>query len=215
MTDFVGTSFRVLFSGEFAKSPAAGILVGVVVLVAKDFYERWRVRRALRRALNTEARCTWGFVKSMLGDFPSKDEVDAVVAGVTNGDLTFEVLNQLPSGFLFLKPSFQLGDIISKLKPKEAEAAVVYFDVWDRLVARTENFSATFSKLLELTSSMNDPRRRIELLETADRLSGNLRLILLATRDLGGARHNLECVTADDTSTVEPDEFLCPGDWQL
>ncbi|OQX67446.1 MAG: hypothetical protein B6A08_15455 [Sorangiineae bacterium NIC37A_2] len=206
---------RVVFTSEFGKSPAAGIVVGFVLLILKDLYERRRARTTLKAALCTEAKTTWRVVETLMRGFPTRFETQAVVEAVETKSLTFEVINKLPSGFLFLKPNFPLGDVIAKLRPHEAEAAILYFDVWDRLANREARYSATFHELLKLTPHQQDANYAVQLKEIADELQGGLYLMLIAARDLASARHRLECATTTDTRSVSPDEFQCPGDWTL
>lgn len=196
MAAVLDSVWKYAFTDTFAKSPAAGIVVGVILLMLKDGFERHRVRRTLLRALNTEARTTWKIIADLLEQFPKREEADAIVDAVTNGTLTFEILDGLPAGFALFVPAFPLSDTITKLKPKEAEAAIHYFDAWTRLAEFERRVVTTYTKLIDLAPEANKEDRKMQVREVAVQVRGNLRQLLAAVRDLSTARRDLERVTA-------------------
>ncbi len=79
-----------LLSGELGKSPAAGVVVGVMLFLMKDWWDGRTAKNRLRNALHIETRMTWGVISNLHQTFPTKAQVDAVVEAVRKRSLTFE-----------------------------------------------------------------------------------------------------------------------------
>jgi len=183
---------KLLFTSEYAKSPMAGIVVGVVLLMAKDAYDRRQARRVLLVALQTEASTAWHTVHDLLRRFPTKAEADKLVKGVEDKNLDFETLDSIPAGWLLSAPSFSVADTIAKLKPHQATVAIEYFDAWTRLVERERRLTTTYMKLVELTPQLSKSESHMQLREVACQVRGSLKKLLTAAKDLAVARDALE-----------------------
>lgn len=205
---------EALLSSEVGKTPAAGVVVGVLLFLMKDWWDSNRAENRLRSALHTEVRTTWGVVKHLMQSFPTNAQVEAVVEGIRRRTLVFETVNELPNGFLFTAPTVPLGELVLRLPRDEAEATVKYFDVWARLVERERRYVSSFGKLLDLSPHILEDRYQLHLLEIADQVQGNLRSILTSARELGQARLELEALISPGKFD-RSDVFTCPSDWDL
>lgn len=185
--------FRRLFlSEEFAKSPAFGVVIGVVLLILKDRYESWRMRRNLLRALKTEVATSKDAVADALNGFPKEEELDAVLEGVKDQTLTFKQLNALPAGWALLAPTLPFVDLILKLRPDEAEAAVLYVDAWSRFVEFEKRVATQFNRLVDLTPKLKDPLHQIQLAEVAGQMQDSFRCMMSAAQHIQEQRDELE-----------------------
>jgi len=203
-----------LFTSEFAKSPVSGVIVGAILLLLKSYYDQRKARQCLLAALTTEAETAWNIVNDLLERFPTKADADEIVNGVRLGNLSFETLNKVPAGWLLSPPSFPLADTISKLKPAQAVAAVDYFDAWARLVERERRLTMVYMKLVDLTPFLADEKHRMQLMEVAYQLRGNLGKMLAAAKGLANARHVLEYIAGNKRSEeLDINTLKWPRDW--
>jgi len=186
----------VLLTSEFAKSPVAGVLVGIALLLIKDFYDRHRARRTMLWALHTECRTTWGALDDLARKFPKKAEADAIVDAVKGGTLDFETIDALPGGWALFVPTLPIADALSKLKPKEAEAAIEYVDGWTRVIDFERRVTTLYGKLVDLTPSVRKPEHGTQVREVACQLRGSWNQLRIAAENLATARLKLEDVTA-------------------
>jgi hypothetical protein len=184
----------LLLTSEFAKSPVAGVLVGLALLLIKDFYDRLRARRTLLRALHTECRTTWAVLDDLARKFPKKAEADAIVDAVKYDTLDFDAINGLPSGWALFVPTLPIADVLTKLKPKEAEAAIAYFDGWTRVTDFERRMTTLYGKLVDLTPNVGERAHATQLREIACQLRGSWNQLRIAAEDLAKARLTLEDV---------------------
>lgn len=187
---------RLFLSEEFTKSPAFGVMMGVALLILKDRYESWRMRRNLLRALQTEVRTSKGAVAHALNGFPNDEQLDVVLQGVKEQTLTFEQLNALPAGWALFAPTLPFVDLILKLKPDEAEAAVCYVDAWARFVEFEKKASAQFNRLVDLTPKLKDAPHQIQLAEVAGQMCDSFREMRDAANHIQEQRTDLEKIVS-------------------
>ena len=185
-----------LLTSEFARSPAAGVIVGVVLLVIKDVYDRHRARRTLLTALHTECRTTWETLDDLAKRFPHRAEADAILRAIEGKTLNFETLDALPGGWALYVPNLPINDVLTKLKPEEAEAAIKYFDSWTRVADFERRVTTLYAKLVDLTPNAQKDDNLMQLREVACQLRGSWNQLRIAAEDLTTARRTLEDVMA-------------------
>lgn len=214
---------HLFMSSDFARSPAGGIIVGLILLVVKGQYDRHSERKKLLWALNADARTCWAAMDHMARHFPSRSEADAIVEEVTAGSLTFETIDRLPAGWALFVSTFSHSDVLTKLRPKETLVAISYLDAWSRVIEFEKRISSLYQKLLDLTPHLQSNAHRIQLLEIASQLRGCWSSLRVAGQQLQTARAELENMTAHALSwnplvllrppAPKPDTEPFPTDW--
>ncbi len=187
-------------ASDFWKGPAGGIIIAVVCLLIKDSFERWRTRQKLLSALKTEAETARVSIEDLLSRFPKIKSADDIVKSVEILDLRFEVLDELPGGWCLFAPSFAFGDLITRLNPKEARAAIEYLDAWARVIEFERRYSSYYTKLVDATPQVKKDEYRTQLRELSIQVRGSLRQLLLAATDLAVARKVVEDITTKGLS---------------
>lgn len=187
-----GWFVRCFFTEEFTKTPAFGVIIGAILLVLKDVYERRANRRNLLRALRTEVATSQEAVADVLEGLPKDEELDLVSQGVKEQTLTFEQLNALPAGWALLAPTLPFVDLILKLRPDEAAAAVCYVDAWARFVEFEKKAATQFNRLVDLTPKLTETTHKIQLSEVAGQVCDSFRSMRDAAQHIQKQRHELE-----------------------
>jgi Ran GTPase-activating protein (RanGAP) involved in mRNA processing and transport len=75
--------------------------------------------------------------------------------------------------------------VLAKLRPREAEAAIAYFDAWTRVANFEGRVTTLYGKLVDLTPHIGDDKHLLQLREVASQVEGSWNQL----RDLARATH--------------------------
>lgn len=137
-----------------------------------------RTRRALLIGLKEEATTAKRAVAHMLtGVRETVPDAEAVVKAVKGGQLPFELLNKLYSGWIIYAPAYSLVDTVTKitrwnkkLSERQIHVVIAYFDLWSTVSVIEKSYSAAHAKLVGLSSKIKDPKERTRIEETASQV---------------------------------------------
>ncbi len=170
--------------------------------------------------LKAEAITSTTAIKDCLERLPKQEEATAIVEGVKAKNLSFEVLDALPSGWVLFPPNLPLNTLEDELTEEEFKGVISYADAWHRVLRFERHYAAYYDKLVDLTSKLKDPNYDLCILETAVQVRGSLRQLVIAVRDLRLANGYL-CGTIGyqelpysqlEMATLSSWDLLSPGD---
>jgi hypothetical protein len=174
--DWLKAFWDVVSTGAFWTSPAGAILIGIAAYLVKDWHSKHSARILLLKALKTECESAGRAINDVLphveGDIAKTEKIKEALAA---GSLDAEVLDDPFSGYCLFSPSLPLVDIVTRLKSKEAQAALEYIDAWSRVTELEKRYAASYLKLVDLTPHLGDKTHSMQLSEVAVMVSGNVK----------------------------------------
>jgi hypothetical protein len=161
------------FWSSSGSGAAGGFLAAFLVNAIQNWWTtraaRIRLLEALRAEAETAIYAVTPIVRAVEETLDHAATLRDLIEAGTRPE--FAQITKLYAGWVVYAPDYPVLDISLKLKGKEIELSIQYFDRWARLVEIERRYAAAHAALLH---SVRNPLPCIEMTETAHQIHGYL-----------------------------------------